>query len=56
MTGLYIALILAAFVIVAGVVSGMMGGKNIEKPTRLFNLFRRRRHSGRSHHRRGVRA
>jgi len=56
MTGLYIALILAAFVVVYGVVSGMMGGKNIEKPTRLFNLFHRRRNSRSSHHRRGVRA
>jgi len=56
MPGLYIALGLAAFVVVYGVVSGMMGGKNIEKPTRLFNLFRRRRHSSRSNHRRNVRA
>lgn len=41
MPGLYIALGL----IVAAVVSGMIGGKDIEKPTRLFNLFRRRRNS-----------
>lgn len=52
MPGLYIALGL----IVAAVVSGMIGGKDIEKPTRLFNLFRRRRNSSRSHHQRNVRA